>query len=206
MNSAGQKVAGTTFVINDCGGESFFVSTPTPADDAGTTATLKLKTTGSEPINQTANLLASFAKGAQVSPVDTVIYYIAPSATPAVQAVGCVQPACPQAGPALWRIVSNGAPEEIIPGVEKMEIQYGVDTDGDAVVDQYSNADVVDTASNWSNVVSVKVAILVRSPEANSPDVDKRIYTLLSKTAGPFNDRYERSLFTTTVALRNRST
>jgi len=196
--SAGQKVAGTTFVINDCGGESFFASTPSAADDAGTTATLKLKTTGSEPINLTANLLASFAKGAQVSPVDTVVYYIAPSATAAVKNS--------TAGPALWRIVGNANPEEVIPGVEKMEIQYGVDTDGDTVVNTYSNADTVDAASNWSNVVSVRLAILVRSPEANSPDVDKRTYTLLSKDVGPFNDHYERSLFTTTVALRNRTT
>jgi len=61
-------------------------------------------------------------------------------------------------------------------------------------------------ANNWSNVISVRIAILVRSPEANSPDVDKRTYKLLLKTAGPFNDHYERSLFTTTIALRNRST
>jgi type IV pilus assembly protein PilW len=113
------------------------------------------------------------------------------------------------AGPALWRIVSsqnNGNPEEMIPGVEKMEIQYGVDTNADTVVDQYSDADAVEAAGNWSNVISARVAILVRSPEANSPELDKRTYRLLSKDVGPFNDRYQRSLFTTTVALRNRTT
>jgi len=196
--SKGQKVVGTTFVINDCGGESFFVATTTAAD-ADTTATLKRGTGGSAPTNQSKDLLASFTEGAQVAPVDTVVYYIAPSATPAVKGG--------LAGPALWRIVSSsGVPEEVIPGVERMEIQYGVDTDGDTVVDQYSNADVVNTASNWSNVISARIAILVRSPEANSPDLDKRTYTLLSRTVPSFNDHYERSLFITTVALRNRTT
>jgi type IV pilus assembly protein PilW len=197
---AGQKVAaGTgTFVINDCAAESFFAATTTGAD-ADTTATLTRNTGGSAPTNQSTDLQWSFNPGALVLPVDTVIYYIAPSATPAVQGN--------QAGPALWRIVSSvGTPEEVIPGVEKMEIQYGVDTNGDTVVDQYSNADTVDAASNWGNVISVRVAILVRSPEANSPEVDKRTYTLLIKSVGPFNDHYERSLFTTTVTLRNRTT
>ncbi len=37
--------------------------------------------------------------------------------------------------------------------------------------------------------------------------VDKRTYTLLANEAaiGPFNDRYQRALYTTTVALRNNT-
>jgi type IV pilus assembly protein PilW len=197
--SAGQKVMGMTFVINDCGNESFFMAIPQGAD-SDTTATLRRSTGGTAPTNQSSNLLASFDIGALVAPVDTVIYYIAPSATPGVQG---------GAGPALWRIVSSlngGNPEEVIPGVEKMEIQYGVDTNGDTVVDQYSDADTVDAANNWSNVISARVAILVRSPEANAPELDNRTYTLLNKVVGPFTDRYVRSLFTTTVTLRNRTT
>jgi type IV pilus assembly protein PilW len=196
--SAGQKVVGTTFVINDCGGESFFVATTTAAD-ADTTATLRRSTGGTAPTNQSKDLLASFTQGAQVAPVDTVIYYIAPSGTPAVKGG--------QAGPALWRIVSStGVPEEVIPGVERMEIKYGVDTDGDTVVDQYSDANVVDAANNWSNVISARIAILVRSPEPNAPGLDKRTYALFNSSAGPYNDLYERSLFITTVTLRNRTT
>jgi type IV pilus assembly protein PilW len=135
-----------------------------------------------------------------VTPLDTVIYYIAPG-TPAVKDG--------TAGPALWRIVSSfnsAQPEELVPGVERMELKYGVDTDGDTIVDEYDDADAVNTAGNWNNVVSVRVAILVRSLQANSPELDKKIYTLLDSTAGPFNDHYERSLYTTTVALRNRTT
>jgi type IV pilus assembly protein PilW len=81
-----------------------------------------------------------------------------------------------------------------------------VDTDGDTIVDEYDNADVVNAANKWSSVVSVQVAILVRSLQPNSRDLDTKTYTLLNSTAGPFNDHYERSQYTTTVALRNRTT
>jgi type IV pilus assembly protein PilW len=127
-----------------------------------------------------------------------LIYYVAPSATPSTQGG--------QAGPALWRIVGNQSPEEVISGVERMEVQYGVDTNRDTVVDQYSNADAVNAANNWSNVMSIKIAVLVRSAEPNAPEVDKKTYTLLDTSVGPFNDRYERSVFMTTAALRNRAT
>jgi type IV pilus assembly protein PilW len=195
---ATQGIQGSTFVINDCGGQTFFAA---QVADNGATATLTRNTGGAEPTNQSTSLGTTFMDGAQVSPVDTVIYYIAPSATPPA--------AGNQAGPALWKIVSGsngGAPQEYIPNVENMEVQYGVDTDGDAVVNEYDDANTVNDANNWNNVISVRIAILVRSPEANAPRPDVKKYTLLTKVAGPFNDRYERSVFTTTVTLRNRTT
>ena len=196
--TGGQKLVGNTFVISDCQSETFFAAS---VADNGTTATLTKLTAGDAPINKSDSLVTNFDSGAMVTPLDTVIYYIAPSATPAVQGAA--------AGPGLWRIVSSvnsAQPEELVPGVERMELKYGVDTDGDTIVDEYDDADAVNTAGNWNNVVSVRVAILVRSLQANSPDFDKKIYTLLDSTAGPFNDHYERSLYTTTVALRNRTT
>jgi len=196
--TAGQKLVGNTFVISDCRSETFFAAS---VADNGATATLTKLTAGSAPINKSDSLVTNFDSGAMVTPLDTVIYYIAPSNTPAIQGGA--------AGPALWRIVSSvnsAQPEELVPGVERMELKYGVDTDGDTVVDEYDDADAVNTAGNWNNVVSVRVAILVRSLQANSPDLDKKTYTLLDSTAGPFNDHYERSLYTTTVALRNRTT
>ena len=205
--TASQKFAATqntpyTFVISDCTSTAYFSARVT---DGGTTATL-LRNTDATPSNQSTDLPEAFDPGAQVTPLDSVAYYIAPSATPAVKGVPGAPP--PQAGPALWRIVSsnNAAPEEVIPGVERMEIQYGVDTNSDGTVDEYDNADVVDKAGEWGKVVSVRIAILVRSAQPNSPDTDQKIYTLLNSTAGPFNDHYERSLYTTTVALRNRTT
>jgi type IV pilus assembly protein PilW len=193
-----QKVGGKTFVISDCHGETFFAASE--IKDDGTTATLKRNTGGTAPTNESADLVSPFFLGAQVAPVDTVVYYIAPGSTAATLGG--------QPGPSLWRIISGlngGNPQEIIPGVERMEVQYGVDTDSDTVIDQYVDADAVDAANNWNNVISARVAILVRSPEPNAPRADTKTYSLLSKVAGPFNDRYERSVFSTTVTLRNRT-
>jgi type IV pilus assembly protein PilW len=193
-----QKVIGNTFVISDCQSETFFAAS---VADNGATATLTLTTGGTAPNNQSSSLVTNFFKGALVTPLDTVIYYIAPSNTPAVQGAA--------AGPALWRIVSSvnsAQPEELVPGVERMELKYGVDIDGDTIVDEYDDADAVAAAGNWSNVVSVQVAILVRSLQPNSPDLDQKSYTLLNSTIGPFKDHYERSVYMTTVALRNRTT
>lgn len=188
--TATQQVAGSTFVISDCLNASVFAAKIT---DNGTTATLQR--TGTTPSNQSADLLASFNPAALVTPVDTVIYYIAPSAT--------------GAGPSLWRIVSsysNAQAQEVIPGVERMEIQYGLDTNSDNSVDEYDNADFINAGNLWNQVISIRVAILVRSAEANSPDLDQKQYTLLNTVVGPFKDKYERSLYTTTATLRNRTT
>jgi len=194
--TAAQKVVGNTFVISDCQAQTFFAASVT---DNSSSATLTVTTGGTAPTNQSSNLLGSFNAGALVTPIDTVAYYIAPSETAATDGDAA-------AGPALWRIVSSehsAQPQELIPGVERMELQYGVDTNGDGVVDEYDDADVITT---WGNVVSVRVAILVRSSQPNSPDVDSKTYTLLGKAVGPFTDHYERSLYTTTVTLRNRTT
>src|SRR5206468_954566 len=115
--SAAQKVNGNTFVISDCQSETFFAAS---VEDKVTTATLTPVTTGTRQ-NQSASLVTGFVKGALVTPLDTVVYYIAPSVTPAVERT--------TAGPALWRIVSsvnNAQPEELVPGVERMELKYGV--------------------------------------------------------------------------------
>jgi len=197
--SVGQRAVSGTFVISDCVNQRFFAATAT---DNGATATLTKTAAPAVPSNQSTDLQALFAVGSVVTPVDTVIYYIAPSAT-----TTAVQAGVPVAAPALWRIVSsNGAqPEELIPGVERMELQYGVDTDENGTVDEYDDANTVDVAGNWGNVVSVRVAILVRSLQANSPEVDSKKYTLLNTTLPAFMDHYERSVYTTTITLRNNT-
>jgi type IV pilus assembly protein PilW len=187
----GESLAvGLPAIISDCGNASIFVVnsfTPGADDD---TATIDRTTAGGPPSNATTNLGATFPQGARVSPIISVAYYVAPNTA--------------GTGPALWRVESNGAPQEIIPGVEALQLRYGVDTihDIDVTIDDYVDANAV---TDWSEVVSVTLALLVRSAEANSQTVDERVYTLLERDLGPFNDRFQRSLFTTTVTLRNRT-
>ncbi|HEU4781278.1 MAG TPA: PilW family protein [Steroidobacteraceae bacterium] len=179
---------GAPAIISDCGNASIFVVNQFNPGGGNISATIVRNIGGGPPGNATDDLGATFAPGARVSPILSIAYYVAPNAA--------------GTGPALWRVMSNGAPQEIIPGVEAMQIRYGVDTDGNMTINDYVNANLV---ADWSQVISVSLAMLVRSGEATSPTVDSRVYTLLDTALLPFNDRFQRALFTTTVTLRNRT-
>lgn len=102
--------------------------------------------------------------------------------------------------------------QELIEGVENMQILYGVDTSGNKVANTYVNAANVDTAGSWDNVVSVRLALLFRTIDENHQiEPDDKTYNLLGgsaaggETVGPVNDHRRRRVFTTTIQIRNRS-
>jgi type IV pilus assembly protein PilW len=182
---------GTPIVISDCRGATVVLATNFVA--TGATAKISHAQSGAVPGNASGSLLRVYDKNSQIQPVQTVIYYIASCA-----AAGG---ACTAVSPnALWQIVGSGPPQELIQGVEAMQVQYGVDTDSDLLADQYVKANGV---TNWNNVVSITIAILVRSIDQTGVETDKKTYSLLGTNFGPFNDRRQRSIFTTTIALRN---
>ncbi|RRJ82284.1 PilW family protein [Aestuariirhabdus litorea] len=87
--------------------------------------------------------------------------------------------------PALYRLrVNETSAEELVPGVEGLRVLYGLDTDLDAVANQYLLATEVDE-SDWPMVVAVRLILDVRSIER-------------------FEGDYLRQRFTTTVQIRNR--
>jgi type IV pilus assembly protein PilW len=182
---------GSTALISDCTSSTIFVVGGFA--DAGTDATITLGTGGGPPSNTTDDLGANFKPGSRVQPIVSVAYYVAPSSS--------------GTGSSLWRVTADQAPEELVPGVEAMQLRYGVNTDGDSdlmvSINEYLNADEI---TDWNEVVSVTMSILVRSAEENSQTEDTRTYQLLDDELGPFNDHYQRALFTTTVTLRNRTT
>jgi type IV pilus assembly protein PilW len=172
----------STVMISDCTAAAAF---EVDFSASGSTVTL---TKG------TADLGIPFPVGSRIVPVDTVIYYLRDS--------GTVRNGV--RNPSLWRIVGNTTPQELIEGIEAMQLLYGVDTDGDRLVNSYVKASGVG-AANWNRVISVSIALLVRSVEPNSITTDARAYTLLDATVAAANDRYERTLYTTTVTLRNNT-
>lgn len=123
-----------------------------------------------------------------VLPVETVVYYVAPSSNSATT-------------PSLWRKVALNPPEELVEGIERMEVKYGVDTTGDVIVDEYRDANLV---TDWTRVISVSVALLVRSLEEYGADPDLRTYRVLDASVVAPNDRRLREVFTATATIRNR--
>lgn len=101
--------------------------------------------------------------------------------------------------PSLFR--EDGVP--IIEGVEDMQILYGEDTSADSVVDTFVTADAV---TNWNNVISVRIGLLIRTldPNPNLVGTSSPTYNVLGNVRGPFTDGYRRRVFTTTVLIRNR--
>lgn len=110
----------------------------------------------------------------------------------------------PEDGFSLFR---NGT--EFIQGVEKMEIRYGVDTDGDGAPNQYlpaSSASVATNSAISGNVVSARVTLLMQTIEQRyDRDLDTKTYDLGEPTAyDPTDDRRRRRIFSTVVKLRNQ--
>ena len=85
-------------------------------------------------------------------------------------------------------------------GVEYIQFRYGVRVSGSTL---YKNANYVESHSLWSNVVSVHVAMLVRSThEVKSKDENIK-YLLLDREITK-NDRYLRKVYTSLIHLGNR--
>ena len=95
--------------------------------------------------------------------------------------------------------------DQLIEGVENMQILYGVDTGADRIPDTYMTADNVTAGSNWDNVVGVKVALLFATVTPNyEVPKDDNTYTLLGQVIPAANDNLRRRVFNFSVQLRNR--
>ena len=111
-------------------------------------------------------------------------------------------------GPSLFEQVNGGTPRRLARGVEDMQARYGLDTDGDGVVNRYVDAAAVDQlcvseANNrcWERVATVRVALLLRtSADGISQGAQTYRFDGQSRTA---TDRRLRREFLTVVALRN---
>jgi type IV pilus assembly protein PilW len=184
--SAGDKILpATPIMISDCERSTVFAATG--FTDGGTTATIDHDAGAAGMTNSDPNI-GRFDLGALVSPLNTIIYYVR-------QDDG--KP------PALWRKTDDDPPVELIPGVERLEILYGVDTDGDRLADKYIPAS--DGTINWNNVTSASISVLVRSIEEYGRPQKSKSLQMLGATVGPFEDKFLHTAFSTTASLRNRN-
>jgi type IV pilus assembly protein PilW len=111
--------------------------------------------------------------------------------------------------------------QELVEGVEDMQLLYGVDTNGDRRPDVYLPAghDDLNDESEWEQTVSVRMGLLLRTVDEYDSQVDNRAYDLFTGrsypkladcaaagSAGcvdPPDLRVRRRVFSTTVYLRN---
>lgn len=111
--------------------------------------------------------------------------------------------------PALFRVVDGGPAEELLEGVEDMQIFFGEDTDGDGIANRYVTADVINepcaAATNpgcWLRVPSVRISLLLRTVDDNVTQ-EAQSYSYNGSTVTATDGRLRRA-FTAVVALRNQ--
>jgi type IV pilus assembly protein PilW len=167
-------------VVSDCVDAAVLQVTSSNPDTSGSIA----HNTGvGAPGNNTTNLGKIYQGDAQLMKVATISYFLRTGAG---------------GGPALWRKVGSNAAEELVEGVEDMQIRYGEDTDSDGAANRYVTANQV---ANWDDVVSARVSLLMQSLNDNLTSAPQTYqFNGATVTAG---DRRLREVVTTTIAIRN---
>lgn len=168
--------ANTLYLLTELDRGSFFVGTTAPAAETNPSA---------------------------IHEMNIHVYYIRPWATTAGDGIPTLVRETLIAGPAM-------VAQPLVEGIESMQISYGVDTTspGDKVVDRYypaSSLSTVTTVSpNWTQVVAVRIELLVRTPLSDGGFAnDTNSYTLGDVAIPAANDRFRRGVYSTTVMLRN---
>jgi type IV pilus assembly protein PilW len=181
---------GDIVIVADCSGASVFQVSTYNAVTGAIEHVLAVGTPG----NSALSLGRRYGAGAQVFRMRTTSYFIANSAN--------------GTGPALWRRMGLAPAQELAEGIENMQVLYGEDDDANQTPDIYRTADAV---VDWTQVVSVRVALLAAGTQGMVADEDDRVFDLLGEDVDPtqggaVNDGRLRRVVTFTVAMRNRLT
>jgi len=95
--------------------------------------------------------------------------------------------------PALFR-----SGNELVDGIEDLQVMYGEDIDGSGSANRYVDADQV---SDMNTVVSIRIALVARSYENNV--ANGQTYDVFGTTVTS-TDKRLRQVYTSTVSIRNR--
>jgi type IV pilus assembly protein PilW len=205
---ADQIAAGDVLIISDCKSTDVFRATGN-SDPSGGGGNSTIPHASNA--NLSSHLPHEYGPGSEILMLVSRVYYIADSAT--------------NQEPALMRkeleeIGSGGtisAGQELIQGIEDMRLIYGVDTDPpplppattDKIANRYVLAhEVVDLngpgTTNWDDVVSLRLGLLIRTPSTVDQQLDTNTYELVDGvTVDPVDDRRRRQVYRTTIELRN---
>jgi type IV pilus assembly protein PilW len=90
--------------------------------------------------------------------------------------------------------------EVVIPGIQDLQLQFGVDTDSDSRTDRYVNPESVPAGAR---VISVRIWLLAVSDEAEAGFTNDKAFAYANINHGAFNDSRRRLLVSKTIQLRN---
>lgn len=173
-------------VIADCAGADIFRAT-TVGTSSGNT-----QIAHGTSLNTQATLSRRYGADSVVSEMMTHTYFI--GETGRVNAVN-------QPVNALYRFDGANA-EELVDGVDDLQIEYALDTNADNVVDTFRDPGGV---TDWSEVMAVRVSLLFNSVEAaNTEEANYRFFPAGNNAISPATgDRRLRQEFSAMVSVRN---
>jgi type IV pilus assembly protein PilW len=181
---------GDLLMVTDCNGAAVFQASNA---NPGSSGSIQHLAGGGLVPGMTSNSLGrAFLQDALVYRMETVTYYLAPSARTGRAGVM-----------SLWSFTNpsyDGTPQpaEIVTGVQSLAVKLGLDTDGDRNADQYLPPDAV---TDWSSAVSARIELLFASPQDNITTAPQK-YTFDGSVVTP-TDRKLRTTMTLVSSLRN---
>ncbi len=102
---------------------------------------------------------------------------------------------------ALVRQDLSGNEIELVEGIERMKVTYGVDTNDDYAADTFQTATEVNNSNNWDNVISLRINLLFATTENVSNQTQAYQF---NDTTYSSTDRKLRREWQTLITLRNR--
>lgn len=149
----------SNLVVNSGATSNLSVGDLAVISSCSATSLFKVGTVSSTQITATngAGIGNLFATGSQIYNYKTITYYVSNDGSKNN----------------LYRKYGTATPELIVTNIEKFKVLYGLDTDNDTNVDKYSFANNV---SNFKQVVSVKVGIVIKGDDRNTIGTDKSSY------------------------------
>lgn len=94
----------------------------------------------------------------------------------------------------------NMTSECIAEGIENLQVEYGIDNNGDGSVDSYLTAP---TQEEIETTVSVRVFLLARTSEVDRGYSNDKTYTLSNATSFAPDDSFRRRVYMTTASVPN---
>lgn len=91
--------------------------------------------------------------------------------------------------------------EEVVSGIEDLQVQYGIDDDGDGAVNRYIDAD---TVAPGAEIRALRIWVMARARTREIGFTDAATYTYANRSVTP-GDAFRRILLTSTIQLRNRT-
>lgn len=185
---------GDVLMVTDCNQAQIFQASSVNASSSNVTGAPASMTPGNTGPIAAQGPRGPFGDGSQVSRVRSYAYYLGRGIDGSPSLIRESLQSTSTSASTLVR-------EELINHVEALQITYGIDGDGDFVVDRYAPASA---ATDWAQVRAVRLGLLLRSPQEILPQAAAGSYAVDGVAVTAPNDRRQRRVFPLTVSLRNR--